>query len=86
MDCVIEHHAQLVGFLQHLVGGQMNSAAVRGPHNAPDDARLYYNIPSVACSPFEARGGVGTNQINPLCPLNGLLFFVSQTRRIAPMS
>ena len=48
MDCVIEYHAQLVGFLQHLVVDQMNSAFVRGRHNAPDDATLYYNIPSVA--------------------------------------
>ena len=36
MDCVIEQHAQLVGFLQHLVVDQMNSAAVRGRHTPPD--------------------------------------------------
>ena len=28
-----------------------------------------------------AAGGVGTNQINPSCPINGLLFFVSQILR-----
>ena len=75
IDCVIEHHAQLSGFLQHFVVDEINSEAVWGRHSAPDDATLSYNITSVACWPFEARGGVGTNQSGPSCPLDGGVFF-----------
>ena len=70
-----EHHAKLLGFLQHFLVDQINSGAVWGRHNAPDDATLSYNITSVAGWPFEARGGMGTNQINPSCPIKGLFVF-----------